>query len=323
MKPVVLVTAIGTATSTAVVTQLKKTESYHIIGGDIFPKNQVATAKDVDEFYTFPPAIQDLDGYIEFAVSFCKEHHVAYYFASIDEEVANLSKHRNRFEQIGVKLCIPNHDLIMTCHYKDQFSVWAEKYFPEVAVKRYQRFSEVKEYPVFIKPIEGRASIGCQKVESKEAAMELLSAGLNEADYLIQDFQEGEIITVDLVRNAKTGQRQQIQRAEHLRNGNGCGIAVEIVDYPALRDICWRLMDKLNLNGVVNVEFFHQKAATGEAFKIIEVNPRFGAGTSFSCNAGCDVVSAALSIANGERCELGTPAIGAHLAKRYETYRLD
>ena len=39
--------------------------------------------------------------------------------------------------------------------------------------------------------------------------------------------------------------------------------------------------------------------------------------------AGCDIVMAAVSIANAQPCNLGTPAIGAHLAKRYETYRLD
>lgn len=323
MKPVVLVTAIGTATSTAIISQLREAGDFYIIGGDIFLKNQVATSKDVDEFYTFPPAIRDLEGYIDFALDFCREHKVSYYFASIDEEVANLSAHRVRFEEIGVKLCIPNQELILTCHYKDRFCRWIDANLPEVSMKRYSRFAEVTEYPVFMKPVEGRGSIGCRKVASREEAEVLLQNGLKEADYLIQEYQDGEIITVDLVRNAATGQMQQIQRIEHLRNANGCGIAVEIVDIPELRDICSRLMEKLDLNGVVNAEFFHRQTAEGERFSIIEVNPRFGAGTSFTCLAGCDIVMAAVSIANAQPCNLGTPAIGAHLAKRYETYRLD
>ena len=68
MKQVVLVTAIGTAASTTIVSQLKKSGDYYIIGGDIFRKDQVVTAKDVDEFYTFPPAIRDLEAYIDFAI---------------------------------------------------------------------------------------------------------------------------------------------------------------------------------------------------------------------------------------------------------------
>lgn len=319
MKPVVLVTAIGTAASTTIVSQLRDFGDYHIIGGDIYLKNQVATAKDVDEFYTFPPSILDLEGYIDFVVEFCKEHNVAFYFATIDEEVANLSAHRSRFEEIGVKLCVANDDLVMTCHYKDRFFEWIDANLPQIGTKRYKSFSEVTAYPVFVKPVEGRASIGCRKIENEAEAEELLKTGFVEQDYLIQDFNEGEIITVDLLRNAKTGQKQQIQRVEHIRNGNGCGIAVEIVDYPALRAICDELMEKLDLNGVVNAEFFHHEGG----FKIIEINPRFSAGTSYTCMAGCDIVLNAVRIAEGQVCELGSPAIGAHMAKRYETYRLD
>ena len=190
---------------------------------------------------------------------------------------------------------------------------------PEIGIKRYKSLSETDLYPVFIKPIEGRASIGCRKIEKKAEADELLRSGFKEKDYLIQEFNDGEIITVDLVRNEKTGQKQQIQRIEHLRNSSGCGTAVEIVDIPALRRICDDLMDKLRLNGVVNAEFFRK----GDSYKIIEINPRFSAGTSFTCLAGCDIVMDAIRIAGGDDCQPGTAAIGAHLAKRYETYRLD
>lgn len=319
MKPVVLVTAIGTAASTTIVSQLRASGDYYIIGGDIYLKNQVATANDVDEFHTFPPSIRDLEGYIDFVVDFCKEHKVAFYFATIDEEVANLSANRRKFEEIGVKLCIPNDALVMTCHYKDQFSDWINANMPQIGTKRYGSFSEVEKYPVFVKPIEGRASIGCRKIQSKAEAADLLKAGFAEKDYLIQEFNEGEIITVDLLRNARTGQKQQIQRIEHLRNSSGCGIAVEIVDIPALHAVCDELMKKLDLNGVVNAEFFHHEGN----FKIIEINPRFSAGTSYTCMAGCDIVLNAVRIAEGQVCELGIPAIGAHMAKRYETYRLD
>lgn len=319
MKSVVLVTAIGTVASTTIISQLRKSGDYYIIGGDIYLKNQVVTTKDVDEFYTFPSAIRDLEEYIDFVVSFCKKHKVNYYFATIDEEVANLSKHKNRFEEIGVKLCIPNHDFVMTCHYKDKFAKWIDEHIPHIGTKRFERFSDVDKFPVFIKPIEGRASIGCYKIEKKEEADKLLECGLKEEEYLIQEFNDGEIITVDLVRNAKTGQKQQIQRIECLRNSSGCGIAVEIVEILKLKDICEQLMETLKLNGVANAEFFYKEGK----FKIIEINPRFSAGTSFSCLAGCDIVTAAVRIADGEECRLGEPAIGTHLAKRYETYRLD
>jgi len=321
MRPVVLVTAIGTAASTAIISQLRNAGDCHIIGGDIYQKNQVATSKDVDEFYTFPSAIRELDAYIDFAVKFCKEHGVNFYFATIDEEIVNLSKNRKKFETIGVSLCIPNHSLVMTCHYKDIFSNWVKDNIPEIYIKRYGCFSEIKDadFPLFMKPIEGRASLGCRKIENRDTLESMVSEGVKESDFVIQQYTEGEIVTVDLIRSAKTGRACQVQRIELLRNPSGCGTAVEIINDPKLTEICSRLMEKLDLNGVVNAEFFRN----GSQYKIIEINPRFSAGTSFSCAAGCDTVIAALTIAGGNDFEFGEPVIGMHLAKRYETYRLD
>ena len=64
--------------------------------------------------------------------------------------------------------------------------------------------------------------------------------------------------------------------------------------------ICDELMQRLQLNGVVNAEFFR----TETGYKIIEVNPRFSAGTSFSCMAGCNTVMSALRIAQKKDCSL-------------------
>lgn len=321
MRPKVLVTAIGTAASTAIITQLKKSGNYYIVGGDIYKKNQVATALDVDEFYTFPLAIRELDAYIDFAVYFCKRHGIQYYFATIDEEIANLSQNRGKFEAVGVSLCIPNHKLVMTCHYKDTFSEWIETNMPEIFIKRYKSFSDVedKDFPLFVKPIEGRASIGCRKIENKKAMEKFIGEGIQESNFVIQKYTDGEIITVDLIRNAEFGHARQVQRIEKLRNPSGCGIAVEVIAEPHLTEICNQLMEKLDLNGVVNAEFFRN----GSQYKIIEINPRFSAGTSFSCIAGCDTVIAALNIASGDDFTLGEPVIGMHLAKKYETYRMD
>lgn len=320
MKPVVLVTAIGTMASTTIVSRLKREPICRVIGADIFPKNQVATAKDVDEFHVFPSAVSDLEGYIDFAVDFCARHHVDFYYATIDEEIANLSRNRRRFESVGVKLCIPNHDLVMTCHYKDRFVKWVAENMPAIAIESFPSVEAVSEsdYPVFVKPIEGRASIGCKRVSSRAELQELLRDSAADS-VVIQRCIEGEVLTVDLVRNARTGQRCQIQRREMLRNANGCGIAVEIINDRQLGAICDELMEKLDLNGVVNAEFFRVDGG----YKIIEINPRFSAGTAFSCLAGCDTVINALRIAQGQDCDFGGISYGKHFAKRYETYQMD
>ena len=108
----------------------------------------------------------------------------------------------------------------------------------------------------------------------------------------------------------------QVQRWELLRNSNGCGIAVEIFENDDLTAICDKLMEKLDLNGVCNMEFFE----IDSGYKIIEINPRFSAGTTYSCMAGVNTVMNAVAIADGRHCEFGNIAVGAHFAERYEAY---
>ncbi|MBQ9894823.1 MAG: ATP-grasp domain-containing protein [Ruminococcus sp.] len=319
-REVVLVTAIGTMTATTVVEELKKMGKYYIIGGDIYEKNMVATTKDVDEFHVFPPAIYELDKYIEFVLKFCKEHEVKYYFAVIDEEIVNLSNNREKFEEIGVKLCIPNRKLVETCHFKNKFSEWLDREMPEISIKTFGSADEIKDedFPIFVKPVEGRASTGCRRIDTRAQLDEFVDTAEIGKTIVAQQFAEGEIATVDIISNNKTGQIILAPRKELLRNSNGCGIAVKTFHCEKLEDICRRLVQKLELNGVVNAEFF---CKDGD-YKIIEINPRFSAGTGYSCMAGAKMVLNAMEIADGNPCTVGELTLGKNYAKRYETYEM-
>lgn len=315
----VLVTAIGTATSTAVVKELKKTGGFYILGADINNQNEIATSLDVDEYYQFPYSTSE--DYISFALEFCKEHDIDYYYAVIDKEVVNLAKHREAFAEIGTKLCVVNYEFARICHYKDAFGVWIKEHIPEIAIREYKDLEETKfaSYPLFIKPNEGVASIGCRRIDSFEELISVANQAEVGKTILIQDYIDGTNITVDCVRNKKTGQKMQIQRRELLRNSNGCGIAVEIFYDEELERICDALIDGLDLDGVCNIEFFE----TDMGYRIIEINPRFSAGTIFTCMAGVNTVLNAMKVAEAEECEFGEIAIGAHFAECYEAYRMD
>lgn len=312
----VLVTAIGTVTASTVIKELKKQGGYRILGADINNQNEIATSLDVDEYYKFPLATNS--DYVPFILDFCKKHKVDYYYAVIDKEVVSISSNRARFEELGTKLCVANYEFTEICHYKDRFNKWIAENIPEIAIKTYDEIEEAKnaKYPLFIKPVEGVASNGCRKIDSYE---ELCIAVSDTNTVLIQDYVDGQNITVDCLRNKKTGQKAQAQRRELLRNGNGCGIAVEIFRDEKLEKICDYLMETLDLNGVANIEFF----ATQNGYRIIEINPRLSAGAVYTCMAGLNMVTNAMRIADEEECELGDLAIGAHFAERYEAYRMD
>lgn len=312
----VLVTAIGTMNCTTIIQELKKYgENYYILGADINERYCIANSIEVNEYYQFPSVLKDREAYASFVLSFCIEHKVDVVFCVVDEEVEVLAKNRARFEVAGILLCLANTDAIVTCHNKDMFAEWSEREIPEYCIKRFKTYEDVKDtdFPVFLKPIEGRASIGCRTIQNR---FELQEYRNNWNCFVVEEFVNGNIVAVDIVRNKETKDFEIAQRLELLRNSNGCGIAVQIIDNPSIKKACKIIADKLDLNGVINAEFF----ALEDGPKIIEVNPRLPAGIAYSCMAGLDVVMNAMRIAKGEPCKFTPIKIGAYYAKRYETY---
>ncbi len=319
MKHKVLVSAIGTVTAASIVHELKKNGNYYILGADINNQYEIATSLDVDEYYKFPLALND--EYLSFIIDFCRDHQVDYYFAVIDKEVVKLAENREKFTEIGTNLCVVNREFAEICHYKDVFNNWISENIPFIGIKSYKNYTDAERasFPLFIKPVEGVGSAGCVKINNSAELKSLVYPDDFGKKILVQEFITGQNITVDCVRNRKTGQKIQIQRRELLRNSHGCGIAVEIIHDDKLSEICDELMEKLDLNGVCNMEFFE----TDSGYKIIEINPRFSAGTTYSCMAGVNTVQAAIDIADGRECTFGEIAVGAHFAERYEAYRMD
>ena len=314
----VLVTAIGTMNCTTIIKELKKhKDMFHIIGADINPGNLIANSKDVDEFYTFPKVTDNRELYYEYIKDFCIKNRVDLIFCVVDEEVALLSKNREELKQLGVTLCVANDSCVRLCHNKDLFSNWIEENIPKLYIKRFALPSDVSEsdFPVFIKPIEGRASIGCTMVNSYNELTKYFHVW---DEYVVQEYINSPIVAVDIVCNRASGQMEIAQRIELLRNANGCGIAVEIVDNTDIREACFELAEKLELNGVVNVEMF----LTDDGPKIIEVNPRIPAGVEYSCLAGLNVVMNALYIATDNPCVFDPIKIGKFYTKRYETIEM-
>ena len=315
----VLITALGTMNCTTIVKELRKqSENYYIIGADINLPQCIYTSTEVDEYYQFPKATTDREAYFEFVRDFCVEHGVNVYYCVVDEEVETMALHREELLAIGVTLCVANTDAVVICHNKDKFAEWSEQNIPEYCIKRFARYEDVSDddFPLFVKPNEGRASIGCAKLENRSG----LDAYRNSwNDYIVQRFTSGTFIAADVVRCRKTGLTQVCQREELLRNSNGCGVAVRILKNEKVEKACHRIAELLDLDGVVNMEFFVGE----EDVKIIEVNPRIPAGVEYSCMAGLNLVSLALAIADGKMIE--TPSIirtGAQFAKRYETYEV-
>ena len=167
-----LVSAIGTVNGSTVVNELRKVkcQPIKIIGANSTPKEFVVTSKFVDEYYEFPSAIDDKNYYLEYVLKFCIEHRVTHLICFIDEEVEYFTRNRRLFEENHVYLCLPDYSTVSTCHYKDVFSKWVKEAIPEIWIKEYVHFDTIRnsDFPLFAKPIEGRASIGCRTLGNRE-----------------------------------------------------------------------------------------------------------------------------------------------------------
>lgn len=319
MRTRILITALGTVNAGAIIDSLKKYDSsIYIYGADINQKRNIVNSKYVDTYHVFPSSVDDSDKYLNFVLEFCQANKIDYIFSVIDEEVFNFSKNRMKFESIGTKLCVADYETIKTCHLKNCFSDWMSENFEEYMIKTYQ-YENLKSdnYPLFIKPIEGRASIGCRKIENKSDFTQ--HEINNRSKFILQEYIEGEIYVVDMVRSRKYNQFTCCIRKELLRNGNGCGIAVEIIDDKKIIEIARNISNKIDLNGVISMEIFKTKDGL---FKVIEINPRLPAGTSYSILAGCDTVRYALEIAMDNKLSIQPTNTGMRFARRYETYEM-
>lgn len=318
----VLVTAIGTVNGAAVVEELTNyTERpVYIIGANSTPKEYVVTSKYVDEFYEFPSAVEDREYYLSYVLDFCIGHRITHIICFIDEEVESFARNRKLFENNNICLCLTDYSTVSICHFKDVFSKWVKEWMPGIWIKEYKDFSALnnEDFPLFAKPIEGRASIGCFSIDNREQLSTFLAKTNDAEGYIVQEKVMGDVVSVDIIRNRKYDQTLIIQKKELMRNSNGCGVVVEIIDNERLRDICLSLATKLDCNGVINAEFF----LTENGPKVIEINPRLPAGTSYSCLAGGNTVINSILIAEGKTCKFYEIKIGAKYARRYETYEM-
>ncbi len=316
----ILVTAIGTISATTIVLQLKKNKDLYIIGADINLPEYIATSLDVDEYHQFPSVI-DNQGYKDFLLDFCICHDVKMIFPIIDEEVELLSKNKEEFLEQGIKPCVPDYDTLMLCRDKYITFQWVGEKVKEISVPTIllSDFHNELAFPLFMKPRKGRSSIGCSRI-SNMGELTAIEARLKDDmnQYILQPFCQGSYISADIIRSSKLGYFQIVLREEVLRNKNGAAIAVKIIDNNELEDLCIRVADGLGYDGVLNIEFFYDKAAN--RYSLIEINPRFPAGTGFTCMAGLDLVNQYYRIMNDFHVEKQAVKTGATFARRYETY---
>ena len=326
MGETILVTAIGSFSAVTVIESLKK-DGYRVVGCDIYPAEWVANSQSVDVFYRAPYAT-DRPAYEEFIKMVCKEEEVAFIMPLTDVEIDLFRGWTTAAEDTGAVVCMSERKMLDIIRNKKVLEDYLApmgicETIPGRLLSDVIALPETElNYPLVIKPIDGRSSQGLHIVNNEKEMRTLVELCREDADhYLVQPKISGPVITVDVVRNSETEESVCIPRRELLRTPNGAGTSVYVFKNEYLENQCKEIAKALNICGCVNFEFVEElepaeKNGPGK-WRFLECNPRFSGGLAFSAVAGYDMVRNHVNCFKGIGLEPEGEIRDQYVARRY------
>ena len=241
---------------------------------------------EADKYYIVPR--MDDPRYLDVIYGICKENNVSGVLSLIDPELSLLATHVNEFEKIGVTVIGSNYDLCEMSLDKMQMFRWLTKHGYKTArsyVDKEAFYQDVEagviNYPVFVKPVRGSASIAISKVFDRETVDLLFT---HDDNLMIQEFLNGQEIGADVYIDMLSGEIISIFTKKKLKMRAGeTDKAVSFKD-EKLFALIERFVTEAGYRGQIDIDIFD----IGGEYYISEVNPRFGGGYPHAHECGCN-----------------------------------
>jgi len=277
-----LITAIGSMSAECAIRQLKE-EGHYVVGCDIYPGEWHYETKLCDSFYRAPFATKE-DEYVHFLMDICKTEQLSFIIPLTDLEIDVIDRNRFDFEKSGIILCMQSAKVlkIVRNKYALNKAFLGDVNVPSIKTCLLTELSDEFPFPCIAKPYNGRSSEGLLRNATREQVLAID----NKSVYIIQEQLEGNVFTVDYVRNAKSGNDASVSRQELLRTKNGAGLTVRTCNDKVLLQLVSHIGNTLNINGCVNMEFIFSNGN----YYLIDINPRFSAGVAFSVVSGYNMI---------------------------------
>ena len=135
--------------------------------------NLAPAVYEADAFYLVPRITEP--GYLDRILEICEKEKITGVFSLIDPELSLIAKERDRFLAVGTTPIVSGYDMVEACF--DKYRMFellqnmqiptAKCYADRESFYRAQEAGEI-DYPVFVKPVRGSASIHINKVGSKK-----------------------------------------------------------------------------------------------------------------------------------------------------------
>lgn len=241
---------------------------------------------EADKFYKVS-RITD-PGYVDSILDICRKEHVSAVLSLIDPELSLLAKNEKLFEENNVTVIGSSYELCEMSLDKMQMYQWLISHGYKTA-KSYTEKNEFYtdlasgtiNFPVFVKPVRGSASIAISKVFDKET-IELLFAHAD--NLMIQEYLDGQEIGADVYIDMISGEVVSIFTKKKIVMR--AGETDKSVSFKDERLFSWieKFVKEAGYRGQIDIDIFE---INGEYY-ISEVNPRFGGGYPHAYECGCD-----------------------------------
>lgn len=241
---------------------------------------------EADKYYIVPR--MTAPGYIDVILDICKKENISGVLSLIDPELSLLAENAEKFKNVGTTVIGSSYELCEMALDKMQMFNWLFEHGYSCAksyMDKEQFYADVENgkinYPVFVKPACGSASIAISKVYDKET-VELLFA--HSEGLMIQEFLAGQEIGADVYIDMISGEVVSVfTKKKIVMRAGETDKAVSFKD-EKLFALIEKFASEVGYRGQIDIDIFD---VNGEYY-ISEVNPRFGGGYPHAYECGCD-----------------------------------
>lgn len=255
-------------------------------------------------------------GYINVIFEICKKEKINGILSLIDPELSLLAEYESEFKKLGVTVIGSSYELCELSLDKYAMYKWLSTHNYNCA-RSYMDFDEFKqseiEYPVFVKPAKGSASIAIAKADNENTARFLFSQNKG---MMVQEFLKGQEIGIDVYIDMISGEVVSIfAKKKLLMRAGETDKAVSFKDWK-LFNLVEKFVLEMGFRGQIDIDIFD---IDGEYY-ISEVNPRFGGGYPHAYEAGVNHINLILENLEGRanKKNIGSYDDGLYMMKYNE-----
>ena len=239
---------------------------------------------DADKFF-LTPKIDD-ENYIDKLIEICKKEKVSAVFSLIDPELSLIAKNKDRFLEIGVIPIVSKYEAVELAF--DKYEMY--KYLISNGFKTAKTYinkedfyqdleKKIIDFPVFVKPVRGSASLNISKVTCKKE-LDLLFELYD--DLIIQEFLNGQEIGADVYVDPISKKVVSIFTKEKIKMRAGETDKARSFKDDKLFSLIISLVEKIGYEYMIDIDIFK----IGDEYYFSEINPRFGGGYPHAYEAG-------------------------------------